>query len=170
LKKCYLPEQAIKDSKNASYEAWAHEGHIIKTPGESISNERIQNDIEEWSKLFRIRAAHYDPWNAAEMAERMSKKHINMVEFKMTTSNLSEPMKKLDAEIREGHFLHDGDPVTRWNMGNVVAKLDSNGNVFPKKQAEKHKIDISVAIIMAMAGWASEKSDSVYEKRGIVFV
>ena len=170
LVRAYLPEQAIKDSKNASYEAWAHDKHIIVTPGEVISHQKIQDDLMEWHKMFKIRAVHYDPWNATEMAERMSAKHINMVEFKMTTANLSEPMKKMDAEIRQGNMLHDGNPVTRWNIGNVVSQTDHNQNVFPRKQHEKHKIDIAVAGIMAMAGWATEKQGSVYEKRGLIIL
>lgn len=166
----YLPEAAVRNPKNSSYEAWAERGQIIMTPGETISNERIQDDLLKWKSMFKIRAAHYDPWNAAEMGERMSKKHINMVEFLMRTANFSEPMKKLDAEIRNGNFLHDGNPVVRWNFGNVVAKKDANENVFPRKQADKHKIDIAVATIMAMAGWGQEKQGSVYEKRGLIIV
>ena len=86
----------------------------------------------------------------------------------MTTGNLSEPMKMLDALIREGKFRHNGDPILRWCLGNVVAKADHNDNVFPRKSHEALKIDVAVALIMALAGWIQNDSEgSIYEEQGM---
>ncbi|MNG37487.1 Phage Terminase [compost metagenome] len=73
--------------------------------------------------------------------------------------------------MRQGKVRHNGSPLLRWCLGNVVAKEDHNGNVFPRKSHEKLKIDPIVAILMAMAGWIQdEQVDSVYESRGILTV
>lgn len=112
---------------------------------------------------------HYDPWSANEFAQRMAAKRMNMIEFRMTTANLSEPMKTLDALIRQKRIIHDGNELVTWCLGNVVAKRDANENVFPRKENEKLKIDPAVAMIMALAGWIGEEAnESVYEKRGII--
>lgn len=94
-----------------------------------------------------------------------------MKEFRMTTANLSEATKTLDALIRQGKIRHNGSPLTRWCLGNVVAKEDPAGNVFPKKSSDKLKIDPIVALIMALAAWMNEEeTESVYENRGVIFL
>ena len=86
----------------------------------------------------------------------------------MNTANLSEATKLLDALIRQGRIVHNGSPLLRWCLGNVVAKEDAAGNVFPKKSNEKLKIDPIVALIMAIAAWTQEDDNtSSYETRGI---
>jgi phage terminase large subunit-like protein len=77
-------------------------------------------------------------------------------------------MKKFDALMRAGKIRHNGSPLFRWCLGNVVAKEDHNGNVFPRKSHSKLKIDPVVAALMSLAGWLqTEEVESVYETRGI---
>src|SRR5690606_9613200 len=94
---------------------------------------------------------------------------VDMVKFAMRVANLSEPMKKLDTLMREGKVRHNGSALLRWCIGNVVAKEDHNGNVFPRKSNEKLKIDPVIALLMALAGWIAEPDggSSVYDERGL---
>lgn len=162
----YLPEESI--SNNVLYDNCAAEGFLIKTPGEAIHYPNIQDDLVKFSKDFKVAEGYYDPWNATEFAQRMIAERINMVEFRMNTANLSEPTKKLDALMREKRIHHNGSPLLRWCIGNVVCKEDAGGNVFPRKTHEKLKIDPVIAILMALAGWINEEENrSVYETRGI---
>ena len=86
----------------------------------------------------------------------------------MGVATISEPMKKLDSYIRQGKIVHRGSPLVRWNMGNVVAKEDHNGNVYPRKEHKRLKIDVAVAMIMALALWIQDNNkESIYEDRGI---
>lgn len=68
----------------------------------------------------------------------------------MTVKHLSDPMKWLQALIEDGSLYNDGNPIMEWMMGNVTAKEDRNGNVFPRKERPENKIDGAVALIMAM--------------------
>jgi phage terminase large subunit-like protein len=89
----------------------------------------------------------------------------------MNTANLSEPTKRLDALIRQGKVRHNGSPLLRWCLGNVVCKEDHNGNVYPRKSHEKLKIDPVISIIMALATYLlNESRGIVYEERGIRFL
>jgi phage terminase large subunit-like protein len=165
----YLPEAAIESSLNASYLKWVEEGHLIKTEGEMISYERLETDLIAISKRFKIQAVHFDPWAASQFAQNMSKKRVEMVEFRMNVANVSESLKSLDALIREGLIVHNGNQVMRWNFSNVVAKEDHNGNIYFRKTHEKFKIDVCVACVLGIAGWINEESkESVYEERGII--
>jgi Phage terminase-like protein, large subunit len=101
------------------------------------------------------------------MAQKLSGK-IEMVKFAMNTANLSEPMKKLDSLMREGKIRHNGSPLLRWCLGNVVAKEDANSNVYPRKSHVRLKIDPIIAVLMALAMWIQDDSvDSIYSERGI---
>jgi len=116
----------------------------------------------------KIMGVPYDPWNATQFAQNLSKKGVEMIEFKMNVGNLSEPMKLLDALIREKRFIHNGSPLLKFCIGNVVAKPDHNGNVYPRKTNEKLKIDPIITAMMCLAMWIQENQNtSVYETRGI---
>jgi phage terminase large subunit-like protein len=165
--KSFLPEETIKEKNNPFYDNCIEDGSLIKAPGAAINYENIQAHILQAGKDFRVQECMYDAWNATETAQKMSDK-VEMVKVAMNTANLSEPMKKFDAAIREGRVRHNGSKLLRWCLGNVVAKEDHNGNVFPRKSHEKLKIDPIVAILLAFAGWiAAGDETSVYEERGI---
>ena len=38
------------------------------------------------------------------------------------STNMSDPMKELEAAIESGRFHHDGNPIMTWCIGNVVGK------------------------------------------------
>jgi phage terminase large subunit-like protein len=164
----YIPEARVMDPRNVAYKRWVEEGHLLVMPGEVNDFGILQNQLLEDAKRFKIVGVNADPWNAAETLQVLIKARINALEFRMTTANLSEPTKRLDANIREGKMIHNGSGLLRWCLGNVVCKLDGNDNVFPKKSHERLKIDPSIAMIMALAGWNLDTiQTSVYESRGI---
>jgi phage terminase large subunit-like protein len=171
----YLPEEALKNTTNDLYAKARETGHLAITTGEAIHYPMIEEAILADSKQHKIQELFYDPWQATQMAQNLMNKRINVVEFRFNTSNLSEPTKTLDALIRQKKIRHNGSPILRFCLGNIVAKEDAAGNVYPKKQAnsEHLKIDTAIALIMALAGYIQdEKKDLVYnrENRGIRFL
>ncbi len=163
----YLPEETILNEKNALYLECVERGYLISTPGAAINYEFIQDEAIAFSKEVRVIECLYDAWNATETAQKLANK-IEMVKIAMNVANFSEPMKKLDALIRSKKIRHNGSPLVRWCLGNVVAKEDHNGNVFPRKSHTKLKIDPIIALLMSLAGWLQdEETESVYEERGI---
>jgi len=163
----YLPEDTVNKEHSALYDN-TREKELKVTPGEAINYEFIEKEILADAKKFRIDSVHYDPWSGTQIAQNLMKNRINMVEFKMNTANFSEPMKSLDALIRQGKIRHNGGELLRYCMANVVAKEDHNQNVFPRKSSDKLKIDLAISLIMAIAGWlVKQETASVYESRGI---
>jgi len=171
IDKSYLPEKRLEDERNTSYRRWVDEGWLIKHEGAVIDYEKLEADIHNDYKQHKVNSLMYDPWNATATAQSLEKKRVDLTEYKMTTGNLSEPMKQLDAVIRSKQIRHNGSPLLRWCLSNVVAKEDPNGNVFPRKDHDRLKIDPIVAAIMAMGGWINEEQNtSVYEERGVRFI
>lgn len=165
--KSYIPEDTVLEAKNMLYDDCIARGFLISTPGAAINYEKIREDAQELAKYHRVLECLYDAWNATETAQKLSDK-IEMVKIAMNVANFSEPMKKLDSLMRQGKIRHNGSPLLRWCLGNVVAKEDHNGNVYPRKSHTKLKIDPIIAILMGLAGWLQDSEvDSVYETRGI---
>lgn len=166
--KSYIPEGTVKQAKSAMYDQAIGSGHLIQTPGNAINLQIIEEQLIKDNSFFKVHEYFYDPWNATQLAQNLISKRLEMVEFRMNTSNLSEPTKTFDALIREGKVFYNGSPLLEWCLGNVVAKEDAVGNVFPKKSHEKLKIDPIISIIMGIAGWTQrERKESVYATRGI---
>jgi phage terminase large subunit-like protein len=166
--KSYIPEETVREAKNMLYDDCIARGFLIATKGAAINYDFIREECEAGAKEFKVLECLYDSWNATETAQKLSNK-IEMVKIAMNVANFSEPMKKFDALMRSGKIRHNGSPLLRWCIGNVVAKEDHNGNVYPRKSHEKLKIDPVIAILMALAGWLQdEQVDSVYESRGIL--
>lgn len=91
-----------------------------------------------------------DPWQAAQLIQRMQAEGLPMVEYRMTVQNFSAPMKELDALMREQQIAHGGCPVMEWQINNVTGQLDKKDNVFPNKPRAEAKIDNPVALMMAL--------------------
>lgn len=148
----YVPEQAVLENRNDSYKGWAAEEKLIVTPGDVIDIDRIEADILEMSSRFQVLEVAYDPWQAQQMANHLSEQGANVVEYRQTVQNFSEPTKELDALMRAGKIAHPygpRDPLS-WMIGNVVGHYDAKENVYPRKERQENKIDGAVALIMAL--------------------
>lgn len=147
----YLPEAAIHDGRNSQYEGWAQEGWLVETPGEVLDFGVLKSDIIEDLNTFIVREVIYDPWQAAQLAQELADQHgAPMVEMRATVLSYSAPMKEVEALTLECRLHHDGSPVMRWMVSNVVAHLDAKDNIYPRKERPENKIDGVVALIMAL--------------------
>jgi phage terminase large subunit-like protein len=146
----YLPQAAIEDGRNSQYRGWAISGKLTVTDGEVIDFGRIKEDIEADLSRFDVQSVPYDPWQATQLATELQTAGAPVLEFRNTVANMSEPMKELDAMVRDGRLVHDGCPIMKWMASNVVAKLDNKDNIFPRKERPENKIDGIVAAIMGM--------------------
>ncbi len=146
----YLPEAAIEKATNSQYSGWVEQGLITTTTGAMTDLAVVEDGIREDLSRFEVKAISYDPWNALSLATSLSENGAPMVEYRNTVQMVSDPMKTLEALILDGRIRHNGDPVLRWMMSNVVAKLDAKDNIFPRKERYENKIDGVVALIYAI--------------------
>lgn len=59
----------------------------------------------------------------------------------------------MEVDFLKGELFHDGNPITRWNFGNVELETDAAGNIKPSKKLSKNKIDGVAAIVTALSGF-----------------
>lgn len=146
----YLPQAAVDKSTNSQYSGWVEEGWIKVSGGAMTDLAMIEEEIREDLSNFEVSGIAYDPWHATQLVTSLDEDGAPMIEFRNTVSNMSDPMKSLEALVQDGRLTHDGNPVMSWMMGNVVAKLDAKDNIFPRKERYEQKIDGPVALIMAL--------------------
>jgi phage terminase large subunit-like protein len=147
----WLPEAQLEPEKNEHYRAWANAGWITVTPGNIIDFDEIEESLIEDRSDFQILEVPYDPFQATQLVTHMLAEGFPMVEVGATVKNFSEPMKELEALIKDKRFHYNGDPVLTWAFSNVVAHLDKKDNIFPNKPSKSLKIDPVVATIMGLS-------------------
>lgn len=167
----YLNEAAVLDGRNVYYPVWGKDNKLIITSGNETDMMKIESDILDLCKKFRVRSLGFDPWNAVQLSQRLMAQNVNCIEIRQSVSVLSEPTKELSAAMVAGRIHHDGDPVLEWAIGNVVGHYDTNSNVKPNRSREEAKIDPCIALVMALAlTIAHEDKTSVYEQRGLLIL
>jgi phage terminase large subunit-like protein len=166
----YAPAYTVQLPQNQHLYRWAQQGWLTVHDGQVLDFPAIRADLYEDAAAHRIAEVAVDPWQSTETISELRAKNLNAFEFRQVVQNMSEPMKNLDAHIRTGKIRHDGNPITAWCIGNVVAQVDRKENVYPRKERDSDNIDGAVAIIMAFGraiANALTKTGSVYETRGI---
>lgn len=147
----WLPKRTIETSSNSQYAGWEHTGDMHVTEGASINFGAIEERLLDDCSRFSVVEVPYDPFQATQLSTRMEEQGVPMVECRQTVANFSDPMKALEASVRDGTFHYNGDPVLTWMFSNVVCHVDAKDNVFPRKDRPENKIDGVVALIMAFS-------------------
>jgi len=171
----YCPEDTILDKSRQDkvhYDVWAEEGYITPTPGNYVDQAYLEKDIIKASEDYDLKEEGFDPYAATRLAGVLQNTYgIVMVEMRQGALTLSAPIKDILKNILSRGIEHDGNPVLRWCIDNVVMGLDPNENLRPMKDKSSGRIDLLVALIMA---WGRamvnsvEPQESVYETRGII--
>jgi phage terminase large subunit-like protein len=157
----YLPEHAITDPNNVNrdaYRQWAEQGWITLTPGTGTDFSAVERDILQLRDQVNLLELGFDEWQAHQLSMKLIDEGIMAVKVPKTVKQFSAAMKELNKmlahssapESAGSRLVHDGNPVMRWMIGNVVAKKDANDNVFPRKEFPHNKIDGPVATLMAL--------------------
>jgi phage terminase large subunit-like protein len=170
----YVPGDNVADrvSKDrVPYDVWIREGFINATPGNVIDYDFIKAKVVADASLYQLEELAFDPWNATQLANQLTKEGLTMVEFRQGYASMSEPTKNLETLVLGRKFAHLGNPVLRWNVSNLVIKEDEAGNIKPNKSRKTEKIDGAVALIMALgrAQFAGDDDGkSTYDTQGVL--
>ena len=161
----FMPSDVLKEriqEDNVPYDIWVEKGYITLTEGS-------QNDFSLVTQWFRsmidkydIRPlwVGYDPWNSQYWVKEMEDIGFEMEKIRQGVYTLSEPMKQLEADLRNHALNYNNNPIIKWCLANTQAKVDVNGNIQPSKLNSRLKrIDGTVATIIAYATLTRYKLD-----------
>ncbi len=148
--KYYIPRSTLDLPENQHYRNW-HIAGWLEVAGDEVTDlDVFKEDAVKFCRDYEVLEMPSDPNRAWGVFPALEKEGVPIVEYRNTVLMMSEPMKELDALIRAGKIIHNGDPVLTWAIGNVTARLDKKDNVFPNKERNENKIDPVVAAIMAI--------------------
>jgi len=154
LPEFFLPKENIKEKSNQDrvpYDQWAREGHLVATLGNIIDYEAVRQTLKDWGAEFHICEIAYDRWNATDLVTRLKEADgFTMVPIGQGFASLSAPSKSLETLVLSKRIHHDGHPVLRDCVRNVVVEKDAAGNIKPSKVASTKRIDGVVALVMAL--------------------
>lgn len=169
----WVPEDTVNNMDNRRmaerFQKWLNTGHLLTTEGAEIDYREILEEAKEAARLNPVESSPMDPSGATNLGHQLDDEGLMPITIVQNYTNMSDPMKELEAAIMSGRFHHDGNPIMTWCVGNVIGKhLAGNDDVVrPVKQGNDNKIDGAVALIMAvgraMPGKQAEQEASIYE-------
>jgi phage terminase large subunit-like protein len=149
----FLPVDAAykrKDAAGASIRQWASDGLIELTDGNVTDYNFVKARICDLATKYDIKDIAYDRFNASQLVIDLQNEGLQMFPFGQGFVSMSSPTKELERLTKDSRLKHDGNPVTRWMMGNVLLQSDPAGNIKINKAKSGDKVDGPVSIVMAL--------------------
>ena len=163
LKSMYwIPQEAIdrfEDSgkrqgrDNVPYKLWKDQGYLRTVPGNKVDKEVFLDwfcEVRDEEDIYVLYIG-YDPWHIDESLLRKFRNEFgqeSMIPIRQGVKTLSNPMKDMRADMGKHLIVHDGNPIDIWNLANMEATVDINGNIQPVKGLDqRNRIDGGMALI-----------------------
>jgi phage terminase large subunit-like protein len=140
----WLPEDTVRKD----YEAWVD--HIEMTEGDEIDTRQVKEQLRSDINEFFVEEIIFDPWRSAGFEQELDNESAEVIKFPQTVGHYTVPMAEFEAAVVSGRLHHPDHPVLNWMVSNLLVKRDTNGNMKPRKEDPKKKIDGCVAMIMAV--------------------
>lgn len=133
------------------YDDWQRQGLLTATPGNVVDYEAVRAQLQAWDLEYAVQTVAFDPWNATDLVTRLQERDgFTCVALRQGFASLSAPTKALEKAILSKALRHSGDPILRWNVGNVSVESDAVGNVKMSKRVSTERIDGAAALVMAI--------------------
>lgn len=156
----WIAEEQVKINSNSfkqrdgvPYDEWAARGLIRIVQGNKVDRRVFLDWIQELADegLYTY-AVGYDPWHmdVIETELKMMVGETRCERVRQGAPTLSQPMKQLKADMRDGRIVNNHNPVDEWCNLNLAVNTDTNDNVTPvKKAGATSRIDGYMALICA---------------------
>jgi phage terminase large subunit-like protein len=145
----YTYQQRKMNATTSELDGWIRDGHLKVTAGNAQDQTVILRDIIELHKKYQIRAIGFDRHKAETLMSLLFQEEIEVYAFGQGYVSMSNPTKDLEKAYLNAKCTHDGNPVQRWMMGNVLIISDAAENIKIDKDKSNEKVDGAVAEVMA---------------------
>lgn len=169
----WIPEDKVREKEDrVDYRKWQKEGWIRATNGNVIDIDEMVGDLARILRRYDVQSIAFDPAKAYHgVIQGLQKEGFDdlLDEFPQGIRNMSEPTKKLEADISAGKVDLMRNPVIRWMFRNVAIYRDANDNIKMDKKRSGEKIDGCVAMANAYGAYMSTDADS-FESAGTAYI
>ena len=163
--------EARQHRDRAPYQVWVDQGWLETTPGNRIDYDALLARVKELQEYYDVQMVGVDPWNAGNLVNDLQAEGLQVVEVPQIFKHMTAPSKDFEAEVLDGVWDANANPLMRWAVGNAKAEKDGKDNIQPGKRKSRGRIDPVVATIIArkLAGMTEEER-SVYADGGGLMV
>lgn len=159
----WIPEDKAREKEDrVDYWEWHKQGWIRITNGNVIDIDEMVMDLSEILRRYDVKVLAYDPAKAYHgVIQGLQKEGFEMlVEYPQSIMNMSEPTKRIEADVSSASVDLMRNPVIRWMFRNVVIYRDANDNIKMDKKRSIEKIDGCVAMANAYGVYMSAEEDN----------
>lgn len=143
-------EEKIQDDK-VPYDVWEKRGLLTICDGAKVNYSDVTNWFLKMHNEFDISAywVGYDPWGSQYWIDEMKEVGFEMEQVVQGARTMSNPMKQLEADLKEKKVIYDNNPILKWCLLNTSIEIDKNDNIRPVKKKSRQRIDGAVSLIDA---------------------
>lgn len=155
IQQYFIPEDKLEEKENddkVPYKKWKERGLLTVCQGAKINYSDVTNWFLKMHEEMDISALWigYDPWGSTYWIEEMKEVGFEMEQVIQGAKTMSNPMKQLEADLKERKVNYNNNPITKWCLLNTAIKIDENDNIRPiKGKNQKQRIDGTVSLIDA---------------------
>ncbi len=136
-----------------------------------IDYEAVEEYVVTRFELFRPALAGYDPRYLDRSAEILDRRLRDsaIVAVEPQSKHMRDALAAFERGVTQGVVRHRGDPAIASHVKAVKGERDEKGWVIRKR---KHTKPIDAVVAMAIAYWlaTTRRSESVYERKGLLTV
>lgn len=153
-------EKKITEDK-IPYDKWIKLG-LMRLSGDSKID---YHDVTKWFleqvQEYDLRPlwVGYDSWNAQFWCDDMKEQGFDMVEVRQGYKTESAPLKQMKADLIDKKINYNNNPILKWNLSNVVVKIDDNENIMLSKEKAKQRIDGAASLMDAYVIYINKQQE-----------
>ena len=144
-------EEKIQEDK-VPYDVWEKRGLLTICDGAKVNYSDVTNWFLKMHNEYDISAywVGYDPWGSQYWIDEMKEVGFEMEQVTQGARTMSNPMKQLEADLKEKKVIYNNNPILKWCLLNTSIEIDKNDNIRPVKgKKSKQRIDGAVSLIDA---------------------
>lgn len=155
LQQYFIPREKLEEKTkedNVPYDVWEQRGLLTACEGARVN----YSDVTSWFKKMHNEYdispywIGYDPWGSQYWLQEMQEAGFEMIKVIQGARTMSNPMKELEADLKEKNINYNNNPMLKWCLLNTAIEIDKNENIRPiKGKKSKQRIDGTVSLIDA---------------------
>lgn len=152
----FVPAETIKERAERDrvpYPKWAEEGWIDTSgSGRATDPLAVVQKVAEIRASYDVQAIAFDRWGIEPIRKLMNDEGIDLplVEFIQGFRSYAPAVDAFERALLGRRLRHNGNPVLRWQAGNIIMESDAASNRKPSKAKSTDRIDGLVAALMAV--------------------
>lgn len=148
-----------------NYREWQKQGLVTICPGSEVDPAMVAAWFYSLYTEYRLLPFKigYDNWHAKDF-KRLTAEYFGediLEQIRMDFPSLSNPMRIVEADLKNKKLIYNNNPIDRWCLKNVSAKMDNIGRIMPVKLQgqSKNRIDGALGFFIAYAAYSRYKSE-----------